>query len=101
MKTNGVPQNKELRSPPKQASAPVWVIIRMGKRTKSREAQRFVIEQEISARLRAHSKSKNHRSFIDTFAEFDAGYRGQDRALSRVCAARARAMAMRPEEKVT
>src|SRR5204863_52413 len=49
----------------------------MGKRTKSREAQRFAAEQIISARLRACSKTKHHARFIDSFCEFDPARRVQ------------------------
>ena len=49
----------------------------MGKRTKSREAQRFAAEQIISARLRACSKAKKHPPFIGSFREFDPCYRAK------------------------
>ncbi len=47
----------------------------MGRKTKSREAQKRAAEAEVSALLRAPSKVRIGRAFIDTFGEFAPAYR--------------------------
>jgi hypothetical protein len=60
----------------------------MGKRTKSREAQRLAAEQVFSARLRAQSKPRHRPAFINSFHEFNSAYRAKIEAY-RPCALRA------------
>jgi hypothetical protein len=54
----------------------------MGKRTKTREAQRRAVEQALAARLRAHKNRQRRRhkvrdaAFIASFREFPPTYRG-------------------------
>jgi hypothetical protein len=47
----------------------------VGKRTKSREAQRLAVEQAIAARLRHHSRASRRPAFITSFSEFGPDYR--------------------------
>jgi hypothetical protein len=48
----------------------------MGKRTKSREAQRIAVEQAITARLRAHSTTRSAAS-VETLSDLPARYRAK------------------------
>jgi hypothetical protein len=49
----------------------------MGKRTKLREAQKRVAEQELRERLRARRQAEPRQGFISTFAEFAPSYRAK------------------------
>jgi PcfJ-like protein len=49
----------------------------MGKRTKSREAQRLAAEHTISARLQQRSRARHRPGFINSICEFGSDYRAK------------------------